>query len=80
MVHKWNPFDAFVDKDNTNNEARVKFDLSQENNGNGNRKITILEEFAPECQADVSTPGICGEINKNNQVLFLFFIFLQIKF
>ncbi len=66
MVHKWNPLDAFVDEDNTNNEAWVKFDLSQENNGNGNRKITIIEEFALECQADGSTPGICGEVKKNS--------------
>jgi len=66
LVHKWNPLDLFVDEDDTNNEAWVKFDLSQNNNGNGNRKITILEEFAPECQPDGSTPGICGEINKNS--------------
>ena len=66
LVHKWNPAGSFVDEDNTNNESWVKFDLSQNNNGNGNRKITIIEEFAPECQPDGSTPGICGEINKNS--------------
>lgn len=66
LVHKWDPLDTFVDADDTNNEAWVKFTLSQENNGNGNRKITILEEFAPECQTDGSTPGICGDINKNS--------------
>jgi len=67
LVHQWNPLGAFVDVDDTNNESWVKFELSQENNnGNGNRKITIVEEFAPECQADGSTPGICGDINKNS--------------
>jgi len=65
LVHKWNPENAFVDGDDTNDEAWVKFDLTQNNNGNGNRKITITEEFAPECQADGSTPGICGDIHKN---------------
>jgi hypothetical protein len=66
LVHKWNPANAFVDGDDTNDEAWVKFILSQNNNGNGNRKITITEEFAPECQADGSTPGICGDLNKNS--------------
>mgnify|MGYP006419252729 FL=1 len=66
LVHKWNPANAFVDGDDTNDEAWVKFILSQENNGNGNRKITITEEFAPECQADGSTPGICGDLRKNS--------------
>jgi len=66
LVHKWNPANAFVDGDDTNDESWVKFILSQENNGNGNRKITITEEFAPECQADGSTPGICGDLNKNS--------------
>ncbi len=66
LVHKWNPANTFVDGDDTNDEAWVKFILSQENNGNGNRKITITEEFAPECQDDGSTPGICGDLNKNS--------------
>ena len=66
LVHKWNPANAFVDGDDTNDESWVKFILSQENNGNGNRKITITEEFAPECQADGSTPGICGDLRKNS--------------
>lgn len=66
LVHKWNPANAFVDGDDTNDEAWVKFILSQNNNGNGNRKITITEEFAPECQADGSTPGICGDLRKNS--------------
>ena len=66
LVHKWNSLNAFVDADNANNEAWVKFDLTQNNNGNGNRKIIILEEFAPECQIDGSTPGICGDISKNS--------------
>lgn len=74
LVHKWNPANAFVDAVASNDESWVKFDLSQENNGNGNRKITIIEEFAPECQANGSTPGICGEINKNNQFFFLFYL------
>jgi hypothetical protein len=65
LVHKWNPLDLFVDADDSNNESWAKFTLEQ-SNGNGNRKITILEEFAPECQADGSTPGICGDINKNS--------------
>ncbi len=65
LVHKWNPEGLFVDADNSNNESWVKFQLEQQNNGNGNRKITILEEFAPECQPDGSTPGICGDISKN---------------
>ncbi len=66
LVHKWNPFSFFVDEDPFNNISWVKFDLSQENNGNGNRKITIIEEFAPECQSDGSTPGICGDLKKNS--------------
>ncbi len=66
LVHKWNPENTFVDGNNTNDEAWVQFDLTQNNNGNGNRKITITDEFAPECQADGSTPGICGDINKNS--------------
>lgn len=66
LVHKWNPANAFVDGNDANDEAWVKFTLSQENNGNGNRKITIIEEFAPECQADGSTPGICGDLKKNS--------------
>ena len=66
LVHKWNPANAFVDGDDTNDESWVKFILSQENDGNGNRKITITEEFAPECQADGSTPGICGDLRKNS--------------
>jgi len=64
LVHKWNPLGLFVDADNSNNESWVKFTLEQ--SGNGNRKITIIEEFAPECQADGSTPGICGDLNKNS--------------
>jgi len=66
LVHQWNPEGAFVDEDASNDESWVKFVLSQNNNGNGNRKITIIEEFAPECQPDGSTPGICGEIKKNS--------------
>ena len=66
MVHEWNPAGVFVDADDTNDESWIKFDLSQNNNGNGNRKIIILEEFATEYQPDGSTPGICGEINKNS--------------
>ena len=66
LVHSWNPAGVFVDGDSTNDDAWVVFDLSDENNGNGNRKITIVHEFAPECQPDGSTPGICGDINKNN--------------
>lgn len=66
LVHSWNPESAFVDADNTNDEAWVLFELSQENNGNGNRKITIVDEFAPECQDDGSTPGLCGDLNKNS--------------
>jgi hypothetical protein len=66
LVHSWNPANAFVDADDTNDDAWVLFDLYQNNNGNGNRKIAIIDEFAPECQADGSTPGICGDINKNS--------------
>ena len=66
LVHEWNPAGVFVDADDTNDESWIKFDLSQNNNGNSNRKIIILEEFATECQPDGSTPGICGEINKNS--------------
>ena len=66
LVHTWNPANAFVDADASNDQAWVEFELSQNNNGNGNRKITILNEFAPECKPDGSTPGICGDINKNN--------------
>lgn len=66
LVHEWNPENTFVDGDNSNDQSWVKFDLTQNNNGNGNRKITIIDEFAPECQADGSTPGICGDINKNS--------------
>ena len=65
LVHKWNPLNLFVDADETNNESWVKFELTKNNNGNGNRKITILEEFAPECHPDGSTPGICGNIKRN---------------
>ena len=35
-------------------------------NNTGNRKIIEIEGFAPECQPDDSTPGICGDINKNS--------------
>lgn len=66
LVHTWNPEGTFVDADVTNNVSWVEFELSQDNDGNGNRKITELTYFAPECQPDGSTPGICGEINKNN--------------
>lgn len=64
LVHKWNPANAFVDADVSNDESWMKFELSDD--GNGNRKIVELQGFAPECQDDGSTPGICGEINKNN--------------
>lgn len=66
LTHTWNPANAFVDADASNDVSWTLFDLSQNNNGNGNRKITIVNEFAPECQADGSTPGICGDINKNS--------------
>lgn len=66
LVHTWNPAGVFVDANPTNDEAWVVFDLSQENNGNGNRKITIVHEFAPECLDDGTTPGICGDIHKNS--------------
>ena len=42
----------------------MKFELVDD--GKGNRKIIEIEGFAPECQADGSTPGICGDINKNS--------------
>jgi len=64
LVHKWNPADSFVDADASNNESWMKFDLVDD--GKGNRKIIEREGFAPECQADGSTPGICGDINKNS--------------
>ena len=66
LVHKWNPVNAFVDADASNDEAWMKFDLVDGNPGNGNRKIVEIEGFAPECLTDGSTPGICGEINQNN--------------
>jgi hypothetical protein len=66
LVHKWNPANAFVDANVSNDESWMKFELSDDNSGNGNRKITEIQGFAPECQVDGSTPGICGEINKNN--------------
>ena len=64
LVHKWNPAGSFVDADDSNDESWMKFELSDDENGN--RKIVELQGFAPECQDDGSTPGICGEINKNN--------------
>jgi len=74
LTHTWNPANSFVDADVSNDVAWIKFELTDENNGNGNgngdksgnRKIIEIEGFAPECQADGSTPGICGDINKNS--------------
>ena len=66
LVHSWNPESAFVDENDTNDVAWVKFLLEPGNNGNGNRKITIMDEYAPECLTDGSTPGICGDIHKNS--------------
>lgn len=67
LVHQWNPDGLFVDEDNTNNESWVKFTLEQPNNGNGNRKVTITGEYAPECDTqNGTTPGICGDIKKNS--------------
>ena len=59
----------------------MKFELTDENDGNGNgnntgnRKIIEIEGFAPECQPDDSTPGICGDINKNSYSFFFSFLF-----
>jgi hypothetical protein len=64
LTHTWNPANAFVDADNSNNVSWMKFELTDD--GNGNRKINEIEGFAPECQDDDSTPGICGDINKNS--------------
>ncbi len=65
LTHTWNPADRFVDEDDSNDTAWIKFELSDENRGNGNRKITEIEAFAPECNPDGSTPGMCGDIPKN---------------
>ena len=32
----------------------------------GNRKIIEIDSFASECNSDGSTPGMCGDISKNN--------------
>jgi hypothetical protein len=64
LVHKWNPADAFVDGNDTNDESWMKFELVDD--GKGNRKIIEIKGFAPECQIDGSTPGICGDIRKNS--------------
>ena len=64
LTHTWNPVDKFVDGNKDNDVSWMKFELSDD--GNGNRKITELEGFAPECQSDGTTPGLCGEISKNN--------------
>lgn len=66
LTHTWNPTNTFVDADASNDVAWMKFDLVDANGGNGNRKIVEIEGFAPECQADGSTPGICGDISKNS--------------
>ena len=67
LVNEWNPDGNFVDADVTNNKSWVKFLLEDNNPGNGNRKITIIEEFAPECdETGGTTPGICGDLNKNS--------------
>ncbi len=65
LVHKWNPDNAFVDADASNDEAWMMFELSDSGNGNGNRQIDEIVGFSPECLPDGSTPGICGDISKN---------------
>jgi hypothetical protein len=64
LTHTWNPLGFFVDESSENDSSWMKFELSDQ--GNGNRKITELESFAPECKSNGSTPGLCGDINKNS--------------
>jgi len=64
LTHTWNPLNRFVDGNEDNNMSWMKFELSDD--GNGNRKITELDGFAPECKSDGTTPGFCGEISRNN--------------
>ena len=67
LTHTWNPEDFFVDANGDNDTAWIKFELSKENNGNGNRKIIEMESFAPECDLiGGTTPGLCGELSKNS--------------
>lgn len=65
LTHTWNPEERFVDANSDNDQSWLLFELSDENNGNGNRKITELAAFAPECDPD-TTPGLCGNIKKNS--------------
>ena len=64
LVHKWNPANAFVVGDDTNDESWMKFKLTDD--GKGNQKIIEIEGFASKCQTDRPTPGICGDIHKNS--------------
>lgn len=64
LTHTWNPLGLFVDESDDNNTSWIKFQLAEQ--GNGNRKIFEMESFAPECNSDGSTPGLCGDISKNN--------------
>ncbi|QLH04055.1 hypothetical protein C5F49_01005 [Nitrosopumilus oxyclinae] len=66
LTHTWNPEEFFVDDNDQNDQSWIKFKLSQDNNGNGNRKITEMGSFAPECNPDGSTPGMCGDVSKNS--------------
>ena len=68
LTHTWNPEDFFVDESDENDVSWIKFELTDENNGYGNRKIVEMEAFAPECNQDDPelTPGLCGLVSKNN--------------
>jgi hypothetical protein len=56
-VSTTNPKGAFLEEDETNNTAWVKFTLSS--TSNGNRKVTVTDHSPCE------SPGLCGERSTN---------------
>lgn len=63
LTHTWNPEEFFVDETIENDVSWMKFELTDD--GNGNRKIIELEGFSPGCE-ETSLPGLCGEVKRNN--------------
>ena len=67
LTHTWNPENFFVDENDENDTAWMLFEISKNNNGNGNRKVTELGGFAPACDLENdTTPGLCAEVTKNS--------------
>ncbi|MGH3134518.1 MAG: lysyl oxidase family protein [Gaiellaceae bacterium] len=57
LVSTTNPTGVFLEQDETNNTAWVKFALSSESNGN--RKVTVTDH------SPCDSPGMCGERSTN---------------